>query len=133
MTPCLVRSHAPFSSSASPPRPRSFRSGSSNLAVIYPALDSSSSPLPLTLQPVITLDLRLIVYLNWRYCFLMLIAVVSCLTGTGIWISIVVLRPDPLSFSVDRLSTHNTSVQHHLEVDYDFSLTAVNPNKVAGV
>ncbi|KAI4972898.1 hypothetical protein ZWY2020_005634 [Hordeum vulgare] len=36
----------------------------------------------------------------------------------------------PIEASRDVLSTHNTSVQHHLEVDYDFSLTAVNPNKV---
>uniref|UniRef100_A0A8I6YKD4 Late embryogenesis abundant protein LEA-2 subgroup domain-containing protein n=1 Tax=Hordeum vulgare subsp. vulgare TaxID=112509 RepID=A0A8I6YKD4_HORVV len=57
-------------------------------------------------------------------------AVSALLLGTGIWLSVVVLRLDPPSFSVDRLSSHNASAQHHLEVDYDFSLTAVNPNKV---
>ncbi|EMS65414.1 hypothetical protein TRIUR3_10770 [Triticum urartu] len=43
------------------------------------------------------------------------------------------MRPAPPSFSVNRLSVRNASAQRHAEVDYDFFLTAVNPNKVTAL
>lgn len=62
-----------------------------------------------------------------------LAAAAVLLLGASVWLSVVVLRPDPPSFSVDRLSVHNASAQHHVEVDYDFFLTAINPNKVTAL
>ncbi|XP_047083762.1 NDR1/HIN1-like protein 13 [Lolium rigidum] len=55
----------------------------------------------------------------------------ALLLGAGIALFVVVLRPYPPSFSVDRLSVHNASAQYH--VDYDFFLTAINPNKVTAL
>jgi hypothetical protein len=55
----------------------------------------------------------------------------ALLLGAAIALFVLVLRPDPPSFSVDRLSVHNASAQHH--VDYDFFLTAINPNKVTAL
>ena len=59
------------------------------------------------------------------------VAVAVLLLGAGVALSVVVLRPDPPSFAVDRLSVHNASAQRH--VDYDFFLTAINPNKVTAL
>ncbi|KAI4994993.1 hypothetical protein ZWY2020_034896 [Hordeum vulgare] len=64
---------------------------------------------------------------------LALAAVSTLLLGASVWLSVVVMRPDPPSFSVDRLSVHNASAQHRLEVDYEFFLTAINPNKVTAL
>uniref|UniRef100_A0ACD5TV75 Uncharacterized protein n=1 Tax=Avena sativa TaxID=4498 RepID=A0ACD5TV75_AVESA len=57
--------------------------------------------------------------------------VAALLLGGGIAFTIVVLRPEPPSFVVNRLSVHNVSSQRH--VDYDFFLTAINPNKVSAL
>ncbi|CAM0871786.1 unnamed protein product [Alopecurus aequalis] len=57
--------------------------------------------------------------------------VAALLLGAGIALYVLVVRADPPSFAVDRLSVHNASAQHH--VDYDFFLTAINPNKVTAL
>ncbi|XP_062213546.1 NDR1/HIN1-like protein 13 [Phragmites australis] len=55
----------------------------------------------------------------------------ALLLGAAVVISVVVLRPHVPSFNVDRLSVHNASRQQHM--DYDFFLTAVNPNKMTAL
>ncbi|XP_040378595.1 NDR1/HIN1-like protein 13 [Oryza brachyantha] len=50
------------------------------------------------------------------------------LLGAVAALSSVVLRPDAPSFVVDKLSVHNAS-----RTDYDFFLTAINPNKVTAL
>ncbi|KAL5210508.1 hypothetical protein ABZP36_006131 [Zizania latifolia] len=55
----------------------------------------------------------------------------ALLLGAAAALSSVVLRPDAPSFIVDKLSVHNASRQQH--VDYDFFLTAINPNKVTAL
>ncbi|KAF0911195.1 hypothetical protein E2562_007968 [Oryza meyeriana var. granulata] len=55
----------------------------------------------------------------------------ALLLGAAAALSFVVLRPDAPSFIVDKLSVHNASRQQH--IDYDFFLTAINPNKVTAL
>ncbi|KAF7050700.1 hypothetical protein CFC21_059026 [Triticum aestivum] len=62
-----------------------------------------------------------------------LAAAAVLLLGASVWLSVVVMRPAPPSFSVNRLSARNASAQRHAEVDYDFFLTAINPNKVTAL
>ncbi|KAG8097159.1 hypothetical protein GUJ93_ZPchr0013g34842 [Zizania palustris] len=55
----------------------------------------------------------------------------TLLLGAAAALSSVVLWPDAPSFIVDKLSVHNASRQQHM--DYDFFLTAINPNKVTAL
>ncbi|KAG8073815.1 hypothetical protein GUJ93_ZPchr0006g43809 [Zizania palustris] len=59
------------------------------------------------------------------------VLVAALLLGAATVLSSVVLRPDAPSFIVDKLSVHNASRQQHM--DYDFFLTAINPNKVTAL
>uniref|UniRef100_A0ACD5WRH0 Uncharacterized protein n=1 Tax=Avena sativa TaxID=4498 RepID=A0ACD5WRH0_AVESA len=58
-------------------------------------------------------------------------AVAALLLGAGIALTVVVFRPDPPSFTVNRISVVNASAQRH--VHYDFFLTVINPNKVSAL
>ncbi|XP_062208837.1 NDR1/HIN1-like protein 13 [Phragmites australis] len=53
------------------------------------------------------------------------------LLAAAVTISVVVMRPYVPTFTVDSLSVHNASRQQHK--DYDFFLTAVNPNKLTAL
>ena len=55
----------------------------------------------------------------------------ALLLGTAVAIALVVLRPGVPSFSVDRLTVRNES--RPPRADYDFFLTAVNPNKMTAL
>ncbi|OEL21734.1 hypothetical protein BAE44_0017247 [Dichanthelium oligosanthes] len=55
----------------------------------------------------------------------------ALLLGAAVIISLVVLRPGVPSFSVDRLTVRNES--RPARTDYDFFLTAVNPNKMTAL
>jgi len=56
----------------------------------------------------------------------------ALLLGAAVAISLVVLRPGVPSFSVDRLTVRNES-RPPPRADYDFFLTAVNPNKMTAL
>ncbi|KQK23182.1 NDR1/HIN1-like protein 13 [Brachypodium distachyon] len=61
-------------------------------------------------------------------------AAVALLLAAIVALTIVVLRPDAPSFAVDRFSVRNaSSAQRSARVDYDFFLTAVNPNNVTAL
>ncbi|KAK8446615.1 hypothetical protein SEVIR_9G513801v4 [Setaria viridis] len=55
----------------------------------------------------------------------------AVLLGAAVLISLVVLRPGVPSFSVDRLTVRRES--RPPRADYDFFLTAVNPNKMTAL
>ncbi|KAL6649373.1 hypothetical protein ACP70R_013597 [Stipagrostis hirtigluma subsp. patula] len=55
----------------------------------------------------------------------------AVLVAAAVAISVGVLRPGVPSFSVDRLTVNNATRQHR--TDYDFFLTAVNPNKMTAL
>ncbi|KAL6867272.1 hypothetical protein ACP4OV_015296 [Aristida adscensionis] len=59
--------------------------------------------------------------------------VAAILVAAAVAISVVVLRPDVPSFTVDRLSIRNTTTGREQRLAFDLFATAINPNKMTAL